>query len=331
MKTKVYILGAGASKPDGVPLMGEFITEGLKQWDGDDNILGGLFKFIQTELKKNISLTGGLPNKEMFEAARYADREIGIEGLLEAAVELKDREAKIAAEHFIFKTIEKTSSQCSCLRKFVANKIKGDLKSDFSIGIVSFNYDILLERSLLFNSLNQKFSYIISSFELPCNRGSYYMKKYKGEIKLFKPHGSLNWALCDKCKNIQHNWSRRYKSVNKSYCNKCGQKGLTHLLVAPVKNKINNDIFKSLWSEAEKFLKEAQEIIVIGYSFREADKKAREKIGEAIGSNLNCPELTIVNPDMIKIYNTILKISDRSRNHFSRIHTFCDLKQFLEN
>jgi len=331
MNTKVYILGAGASKPDGVPLMNEFITEGIRKWCDNEDIIKGLFEFANRTYQYQIKtpLIDDIPNQEMFVVAHLLDhdKKIGIEGLLSKAIEIGDADAEIKIKNFIYETIEKSSSQCRHMRNFVASKIKKDIQSGFNIVFVSFNYDILLERALLYNSLNDRFSYMISLFECQTNMGNYYMKNYRDEIKLLKPHGSLNWSLCEKCGNIQHVWFQRYKDIGNYSCKKCQEKRLTHFLIAPVKNKVYNNIFEPLWIEAEKCLKETMEIIVIGYSFREADKEARDRIGNAIAGNPNSPMLTIVDKNPNEILKKVLEISNK--DNFRQIEQFCSFEEFL--
>lgn len=333
MNTKVYILGAGASKPNGVPLMDEFISGGIREWCDNEDIIKGLFEFVNRTYRYQIKipLIGDIPNQEMFVVARLLDndKKIGIEGLLSKAIEIGDGKAEITIKNFIYETIEKSSSQCRHMRNFVANKIKKDIQGDFNIVFVSFNYDILLERALLYNSLNDKFSYMISSFERQTNMSNYYMKNYGDEIKLLKPHGSLNWSSCEKCGNIQHIWFQRYKDIGNYPCKKCQGKRLTHLLIAPVKNKVHNDIFEALWIEAEKCLKETIEIIVIGYSFRETDKEARDRIGNAIAGNPNSPMLTIVDKNPNEIRKKVLEISGTNKDNFRQIEQFCSFEEFL--
>ena len=56
MITKVYILGAGASKPDGVPIMDEFISEGVRgDYDEKENldIINDFFEFAKRVFPRN--------------------------------------------------------------------------------------------------------------------------------------------------------------------------------------------------------------------------------------------------------------------------------------
>ena len=95
----------------------------------------------------------------------------------------------------------------------------------------------------------------------------------------------------------------------------------------PVVNKRYNDIFNQLWKEAQRSLKEADEIIVIGYSFRKADEEARNRIGCAIAGNANSQMLTTVDKNPDEIRTRILEISGKDANIFKE--TFYSFEKFL--
>ncbi len=332
MHTQVYILGAGASKPDGVPLMNGFISEGTDNWDGDDSdTINDFFKF--TKKAFHSKEYDNYPSKEWQSA--YLDRHIGIEQVLSKAMELKDNNAEAIVKKFIHKTIQTTSSNPPSGRRysrmFISNRIENDIKRGNAVTIVSFNYDDLLERAMLANNLSQSFSYRIQ-FKDITNFDSY-EEGYKGRLKILKLHGSFNWLFCNHCKNIELCWFKEYE--DKTFCNKCSQKESTPILVPPATNKDQSfkkysNIFEPLWTEAEKALREANEIVIAGYSFREADTKARESIGRAIADNSNFPKLTIVDGNHQGVRDIIFKISGKNAKDFCQIDIFDCFEEFVE-
>ncbi len=349
MHKKVYILGAGASKPDGVPLMNEFISEGTEKWDCEDDseTINDFFRFVKavfpTHIAVNyISSNTPVPDQGMFEMAGYLDEEVGIEKVLSKAVELKDIAAGKAIKKFIFKTIESASNRSyvfdskqpikkqftDCYHQFVLKKIKEDIKKN-DIVFISFNYDRFLEGALLHYDLGDKFSYLVPPFENPDNRTNFdsYMRGYESKIKLLKLHGALNWIFCSNCNDIQLYWSKRYTEGD--LCPKCKQNSSSPLLIPPVINKEYAKIIEPLWNKAEEYLREASEVIVIGYSFREADIKARNLVGNALKFNLNSFALTIVDKNSDKILKIILEISETDKNKFPPIKKISSFENFL--
>jgi len=346
MHKKVYIIGAGASKADGVPTMSEFISEGLQEWDRDDDpkALFELSKFIKEIFHADIY---------DYMALRDFDNNIGIEKVLESAINLNKHIAEKVIKKFIFKTIEKTSSYSYVVDsknlndiyiggkkiekysyKFILNKIKKDLENQFNVKIISLNYDQLIETALLFNNLAHRFSYLIPQFETPSNRTNFegYMKGYGGEVDFLKMHGSLNWEICNDCGHIQLYWKKRYIDIDISSCKekKCKRQTLSPLLIAPSITKNYNSIFKLLLNRAESSLREANEIVIIGYSFREADSDIRSRFAKAICNNTNYPTLIVIDKETDRILNTIFKITGKDNKHFEKITSFLNFETFVE-
>src|SRR3989338_9259782 len=87
IKSAVYILGAGASNPDGVPLMNEFISEGMQNWDNQDDPYT-IDEFLKLGKKAFLAPTG------RFEIADYLDNGIGIEKVFREVVKLGDNDAE---------------------------------------------------------------------------------------------------------------------------------------------------------------------------------------------------------------------------------------------
>lgn len=76
------------------------------------------------------------------------------------------------------------------------------------------------------------------------------------------------------------------------------------LIIPPVKNKTYEyfgDLFKTLWAKAEQSLTQANEIVLIGYSFPETDVQSDRLFRKAFSSRNNMPKIIIVNPEAEKI------------------------------
>jgi hypothetical protein len=71
------------------------------------------------------------------------------------------------------------------------------------------------------------------------------------------------------------------------------------LIIPPVKNKSYDsfgELFKSLWSKAEETLTNADEIIIIGYSFPITDHQSDILFRKAFSKRKTIPKIIIVNP-----------------------------------
>jgi len=99
-------------------------------------------------------------------------------------------------------------------------------------------------------------------------------------VPLIKMHGSINWAYCDSCQDVKEfnllEVKKNYEEDKISYpvigiCKKCG--GLRRpLLVPPLSFKFL--MFPNLidiWNSARQSIEEADYLIIVGYSFSEAD------------------------------------------------------------
>ena len=82
-----------------------------------------------------------------------------------------------------------------------------------------------------------------------------------------------------------------------------------HLVVPSyIKDISANRLFLRLWSQAQASLREADEIIVIGFSLNKADSAARSLFATALDQRSPTPRLVIVSPeqyewDMFCYYN----------------------------
>ena len=81
-----------------------------------------------------------------------------------------------------------------------------------------------------------------------------------------------------------------------------GKKGIISmpLIIPPVKEKkyeLFGGLFKSIWSQAENDLVNADHIAIIGYSFPRTDHRSNELFRQSFGRRSTIPVVSIVNPD----------------------------------
>lgn len=333
MKTKVYILGAGASKPAGAPVLKEFIGTGifhLRDGDASPDRIGNYEKFFDyLKNKYGFDLWSSDPYKS--DPFLFGER-----NNIEQIISSIDEEINAGDNHligvkhetvrFIYCTLEnavRDGSINNCYPDFVDKKIK-DLNDEHII--LTFNYETLLERSL-----SQKFwgcfSYLLDVDENKIiNFPSY--KKSDTNIVVLKLHGSLNWATCPSCSKMHIFWSQRYDNIFREKCRDDCNNNLEPILIAPTRYKnISEGNLKKLWDIASEKIKVADEITVIGCALNDYDKGALELIKDSIRANRKTPKLLIADPNAQEIKEKV--ISNLSVDSFSSISLFEDFRRYL--
>jgi len=297
MQKDVFILGAGASKNSGVPLLNEFIDCGLEvrispeigrdrvHFDRIDKALTALNTSIFA--KSNINLKNIEDVFGMVEMGLLINKFPGCESLNEI------EELRKSIIRFIVVTIEQTNrykhNQGALLaspgdyEKFVQILIGPLLKLSRSVSIITFNYDVALDLSLYQSKVDYDYS-LSESEKLPA-------------LRLLKLHGSINWGSCPKCNSIVPISWREYFQSHKVTLNEENKYPETlpiligstldsryHLgncqtqlndvpvLVPPTWNKSEHHQYLSkVWNRAAIDLGEAENIYIIGYSMPESD------------------------------------------------------------
>jgi hypothetical protein len=146
--------------------------------------------------------------------------------------------------------------------------------------IITFNYDDLLDKHLLtkFEKEQVYFDTITNSSKRPPHR------KAKREILcdfplLIKLHGSVNWR-CDETdfkRIISGEKGDPYIHIWKSETSTHPDDKVAPLIIPPLPAKPLSKIgiFRWLWTKAFEYLRQANEIIICGYSLPEIDEFAR--------------------------------------------------------
>lgn len=130
--------------------------------------------------------------------------------------------------------------------------------------LMSLNYDTLLDMTLRRLGLEPDYGLDFLHHATPRSETC---------IKLYKLHGSMNWAYCPSCLTTVYTAERR--TTPGQACPNCGL-ALDPLIVPPSPLKIPPSPFLSaLWKKAEWELSQAAEIVFIGYSLSDADANIR--------------------------------------------------------
>lgn len=314
MSSIVFILGAGASKMAGVPLMNDFLDKSYDLWKF------GWFKKYDEEFKL---VYGAISDLQKVHSKSQLDI-INIESVFSAfemaktlrqfsdyPIEKIDRLSH-AMRTLIIQTIEQQvefkRSQEGILppkpyHKFaeMLDKLKSSASSKQSVSIITFNYDMCVDYALFWKHL--PFDYgLRDSIE-------------SHHLGFFKLHGSLNWGYCEKCKKIipfevekycdKNGWHRQ----NGSFKMEIGSQ-LNHItccdntiggepvIVPPTWNKTDyHRKLSTVWSNAAKQLSEAEHIFIIGYSLPSSDEFFRYLYALGTVGNTTIKTFWVVNPD----------------------------------
>ncbi|MCK4799197.1 MAG: SIR2 family protein [Spirochaetes bacterium] len=303
----VYFLGAGVSALAGVPTFTNFRKKAedicnKKIWNNESN------NQFERVLKYWDKYFNECNVEEFYSAVEM--REMLVSDLLK-----KEKQETVTTdeiENFIYSTI-----QNSINKSYLVDEIYQLFLRNITMNsvIITTNWDILLETS------SGPFSIRDNSVRYEAVQ-PYTKKDELGDFSanhfhILKLHGSLNWGFCDKCGNIYYfdeKIHNRLASKEGVACNNndCDGK-LARIIVPPKLSKLikpeqtNTDInieqnplmspyfqLRSIWSEANKYLKMCEKVYFIGYSFPETDVQMKIFISNALRGNSNLKKVTIV-------------------------------------
>ncbi|MFZ0821584.1 MAG: hypothetical protein WAM91_16085 [Candidatus Acidiferrales bacterium] len=304
MSETVIILGAGASRLAGAPLMNDFLdvadairkNSGAKDEDFERvfiakdalqavhskaqmDLLNLESVFAAFEMAKLLGRLGSLPINETDSLPNSMRRLIY--KTLQATVKFPVRNERIYPP----RPYDELAKALAAI--WSANSVRA-LKTSF----ITFNYDVCLDYALAFQGLPIDYS----------------LGPFKGSgFKVLKLHGSLNWSQCEKCKGIVPlavglyvNSSRfvllDLKEITFDFSRglaglKCCNENLKPdpFIAPPTWNKTQyHSQLAGVWRAAAQELSGAENIIVCGYSLPETDQFFRYlyALGSVGGANL---------------------------------------------
>lgn len=184
--------------------------------------------------------------------------------------------------------------------------------------IITFNYDLVLERSLLQCLVSREFNlrdprrsatHLRINYEYdhapreiwtvdPCeyqgegftrHPGTYVQKlradgsDVLNEIEILKLHGSVNFPREHLPKEVEYNIAAAVDDP---------------LILPPIFNKISSQSFTGMWRTALRRMNEAHNIIVVGYSLPQTDIYMQYFLRAGVGPNLNLNDFFVFNPTL---------------------------------
>jgi hypothetical protein len=284
----LFILGAGASKHTGAPLMADFLDKSrglfaanrVSEYTEDlSRVFNAISKLQSVHSKSELDIVNLESVFSAFEMAELLDLPLFggdlvhsmrrlIAWTLDEAVRFEAKEGKIVSS-------PPYRNFASMIFGFAQGKGPPP-----TCTVITFNYDLAVDLALHTAGLNPNYGLAGDS---------------EGAVNLFKLHGSVNWHRCKSCKRIVPEtippldrfvntatlqWSKLKQILGvREEC--CGE-ALTgdSIIVPPSWNKAEyrSDLVK-VWQHAAKELKGATSIVVCGYSLPETDSFFRYLYG----------------------------------------------------
>lgn len=315
----VFILGAGASRQCGAPLMLDFLDV------ASDLLRSNAVQEKRAEFEKVFAAIGALQavhskaqldlnNIEsvftVLELGRIIQRvpSLKSEQITEVIAALKELIVKTLEVTMAFPTMGQHIGMPKPYEAFggLLKHLYNDAFPNQTAAVISFNYDIAADMAMFRNGLGP--DYVI---ERP--------PEHHTHVPLLKLHGSLNWATEKISRKIRplhltsylqhyrlnafHEASEIRLPIGSHLVEYFKQHASTEVdaepvIVPPSWNKADyHNALSDVWAAAAKHLSEAEQIFVIGYSLPESDSFFRHLY--ALGSVGTTPlrRIAVFNPD----------------------------------
>ena len=330
MSKTVFILGAGASRDSGAPLMNNFLDEARFLYENDkiDEMFKDDFKralaasdnLYKISQKSNLDLENIESVYSLFEMGKFMKKLPGVSNWKD--IEKIINSLKILILYTLDKniTIRVSSGRLypdGSYMDFVSLMASIKDKDGSLPSIISFNYDLALDCALHYQQLG--IDYCLG------NNNNH-------DIKLLKLHGSLNWFKSKESNEIipydfnkinewyfaMHALDEEDEKVEINLPKKFSKEKITFkeqellpipIIIPPTWNKLefsyNFEIAK-VWQKAAEELSNAENIFVIGYSCPETDNFFKYFLALGILGEKLIKKFWVFNPDQ--------SIEDRFKN-----------------
>lgn len=293
----VFIFGAGASYPDGIPVQSEIIPQIIQNNDLQLT-KSEAGKQIRQFLRENFSTSDRFPTlEEVFGFIDFHlnnDFSLSKKWTIPELRKLKSNLTKVL--HYIISSKTKSSDYFWTFWEIIKSNRK-------EVGVITTNYDTLIDEAFdriysdylidyCIDLINFRYPDEITPFSWwinPSQPVTQFGDRTPIRTKLIKIHGSLNWKYCNCCGQVgltpwQHRINLKtdsFESFFESEITTCpfDKNKLSSLIQVPSHLKTNyNFIFNKLYDEAGYTLRGAKKLVIIGYSFPEADVHIRALI-----------------------------------------------------
>jgi NAD-dependent SIR2 family protein deacetylase len=333
----VFVLGAGTSRPDGVPLQRDMLptilSGGIKEIEESE-----IGKIVSGFIKDNFEFNPETKSYPQLEAVfgfldYFLERNESLSSQYsqEKLQEIKEYLIKIIHYTVNFQT-DKTSQHYKVFWKSII-----DINPNTSI--ITLNYDTLLEQA--FEFFFKTHGYIDYCIPLMNYEKLSELKQYNFWInprepvfvdenenpfpfKIVKLHGSLNWKYCNCCnQTLLTPWDRKI-DLNKGkflgytfpdkqeYEYRCPLDGTEFqtLIMPPSYLKLlHHPIITQLMNEASREIRNAKKIVFAGYSLSDADLHIKALFKKSLTPE---KEIFVINPKKKESFELNYKSLNRS-------------------
>ncbi len=339
----VFILGAGASKAAGAPLLNEFLAtarelldnhqySGLDEDPADKEAFETVFKWRSSLYRVLRYLNIDFDNLEDLFSFVDMSRQFGSkqagkvrEALIRLACRTIELSVKIS-KHKPGGIAYLGDPEYIKLARWLGERRQEQINSEGVTGensIITMNYDTLIEQALK-DVIHSKASTYGPPWHKPIQNTR--------QTKVLKLHGSINWAKCTKC---EYTWAepepkplptvmlkdfymQPSSQIYNKPCPECRNGKLEPFIVPPTWNKGGyGKPLEQVWKSAFDEIKEAHRLIIIGYSLPETDSYFKYLLAIALSENESLRNIIVVDPagDAIEQrYSTFLTPNFRKRN-----------------
>jgi hypothetical protein len=166
--------------------------------------------------------------------------------------------------------------------------------------IISFNWDILHE-SALWHAGKWHFA---DGYGFPARDAP---KEVRSPIKVFKLHGSVNWAQKsdhDLAPEIEYkrDFFADAADDDQTFSKRIYGPNDGRYLIVPtyLKDLSSNRLLLRIWEQARAALVDAEQLVAVGFSLNEADAAARHLFASVLDRNAGIREVVVISPDPIE-------------------------------
>jgi NAD-dependent SIR2 family protein deacetylase len=295
----VFVLGAGASHPDGVPLQQDILPM-IIAGEVDEIAASAIGRQVVEFIRDNFYINTDAQAYPRLEAVfgfldYFIQRNESLSATYNNAVIRQLKENLIKTIHYI---VNMRSDQRSHVYHRFWQAVK---RHNCNVSIITLNYDTLLEQA--FDFLYRKHGYIdycihLMNYEkLPQLREFNFWVNPREPIsivsgenpvpfKIIKIHGSLNWKYCNCCNQVLLTpWDRiidlnRGKLIGHTYpdskeydyfCPIDGTDFQTLIMPPSYIKSLAHPVITQLFGEASIEIRATRKIVFIGYSLSNAD------------------------------------------------------------
>lgn len=328
MKKIVFFLGAGASKPFGIPLTKEILPEILISIENNDlfcEIDGGDFTDAQRKsMEKDLGnflyrLMPGLKN--IFE--KYKNKKADIDGfpLITDILSIVDHSDEYGnnlmdgnkketgyyrklLDRAIYEILADPITKDNSFLSAFSEHIDKLIKKDNEVTIITTNYDATLEYRIFSDIKDPKYIDFGFSWREVTSDEIIHYQPQSPKLRIYKLHGSLNWLKCNLCDHLYINpagniihQSFRTGIDDYNTCH-CGNAPLKSVIVAPsLVREVKEPNLLHVWKSSIQALRKADKWIIIGYSLPPEDLAIKSLLirgKNAKDDDLNANDLIIV-------------------------------------